>query len=166
MITAHSVTVAWASPPFLIICDVTRSVNKCCRVVVSAVWKSKYMNTNFCFSFFFFFIFNPLCFPFTYLLSLFSEKDGDEVFCSKCLGSILTVYPNIVLFREEMAREMSELLARWVETVYVDHTSMTNQLTLWSKLIENFNENWTKFFDCWWSKVNWAVLITGLIITI
>lgn len=89
------------------------------------------MNTNFCFSFFFFFfIFNPLCFPFTYLLSLFSEKDGDEVFCSKCLGSILTVYPNIVLFREEMAREMSELLARWVETVYVDHTSMTNQLTL------------------------------------
>lgn len=49
-----------------------------------------------------------------------------------------------MLFREEMAREMSELLARWVETVYVDHTSMTNQLTLWSKLIENFNENWTK----------------------
>uniref|UniRef100_A0A3P8PKR1 Unconventional myosin-VI n=1 Tax=Astatotilapia calliptera TaxID=8154 RepID=A0A3P8PKR1_ASTCA len=40
------------------------------------------------------------------------EVANDSGLRSKCLGSILTVYPNIVLFREEMAREMSELLAR------------------------------------------------------
>lgn len=122
------------------------------------------------FSSFFFFVFNPPFFSLslTCCPCLVKKMVMKYFVVNVSAGSVLTVYPNIVLFREEMAREMSELLARWVETVCVDHTSMTNQLTHWSKLIENFNENWTKtetesFFDCWWSKVNWTVLIRGLI---
>uniref|UniRef100_A0A668UTT0 Unconventional myosin-VI n=1 Tax=Oreochromis aureus TaxID=47969 RepID=A0A668UTT0_OREAU len=41
-----------------------------------------------------------------------AELIPEEVAYDSGLRSVLTVYPNIVLFREEMAREMSELLAR------------------------------------------------------
>uniref|UniRef100_A0A669EZU5 Unconventional myosin-VI n=1 Tax=Oreochromis niloticus TaxID=8128 RepID=A0A669EZU5_ORENI len=40
------------------------------------------------------------------------EVANDSGLLNVSAGSVLTVYPNIVLFREEMAREMSELLAR------------------------------------------------------